>query len=138
MTQVSTGAMQDTVQVQRTVRGRFKRGHSGNPSGKGLSRRYLALFADLANDFGGESSLGALDRALLSQACTLMVRSERAKKTDDIVRLTNAAMRLLAGLRKKHQRQPTPGPTLAQYLAAKKAPAAAQPDTPDDDDEAVA
>jgi hypothetical protein len=87
-------------------RGRpFPKGVSGNPSGKTLGKRYLALFADLARDLGGEDALSAIDRALLSQAVGLMVRAERVKDTDDAVRLANASARLLTGLRKK-QRQP--------------------------------
>jgi hypothetical protein len=71
-----------------------------------MSKRFSALFADLARDLGGEDALSAIDRALLSQAVGLMVRAERVKDTDDAVRLANASARLLTSLRKKAQRQP--------------------------------
>jgi len=122
MIQVSAGAMQDAAQVERRTRGRFKPGMSGNPSGRTVGKRYLALFADLARDLGGEAALSAIDRALLSQAVGLMVRAERVKDTDSAVRLANASARLLASLRNTRRTSPKSGVTpLAAYLATRNA-----------------
>lgn len=98
-------------------------GVSGNPSGRKLGKRYLALFADLVRDLGGEDVLTGIDRALLGQAVGLMVRAERVKETDDAVRLANASARLLASLRTKHQRPPAQRETFADIAARAQAEA---------------
>jgi hypothetical protein len=123
MTQASAGTMQDTAEVERRTRGRFKPGQSGNPSGSNVSKRFTELFEAMLLDFGGE--LSAVERALLAQACRLIVRSERERDTDACVRLSNASARLLATLRKK-QRQPAPGPTLEEHLRAAELAAKAE------------
>ena len=115
-------AQQTPAEVQKSTqrlmpRGRpFPKGVSGNPSGKTLGKRYMALFADLASDLGGEEALTGIERALLGQAVGLMVRAERVRNTDDAVRLANASARLLASLRKGHKaREPAGlGALLAQ------------------------
>lgn len=85
-------------------------GVSGNPSGNVItkaSKRAAELFDTLLADFGGD--LTAVDRAMLEQACRLMVRSERVKDPDSAVRLSNASARLLMNLRKmRGKREPTP------------------------------
>jgi hypothetical protein len=123
MTQASAGAIQGTAQVARNRRGRFKPGVSGNPSGRTTSKRFCELYDAMMVDLGGES-LGAVDRALLSQATTLMIRAERVRDVDDCVRLANASARLLASLRTKHKRQPAPVLPLREVLRLEAAEAA--------------
>jgi hypothetical protein len=92
------------------------------------ARRYYDLCADLAHDLGG--GLSTAEMSIVRQAAALTVKSEELQaaivkgepiSTDDAVRLANASARLLAALRTK-RRQPA-GPTLAEYLARKDAPA---------------
>lgn len=117
MTQSSAAAEQKNEQRPKPNGRPWPPGVSGNPSGRKLGKRYLALFADLARDLGGEDALTGIDRALLGQAVGLMVRAEKVRDTDDAVRLANASARLLANLRKtKHQREPA-GPTLEEHIA---------------------
>jgi len=85
---------------RRKPRGRpWPKGVSGNPSGSKVSKRVTNLFEALANEFGG-ADLSATDRALLMQACRLLVRSERVKEAEIAVKCANAARRILAGLRR--------------------------------------
>jgi len=85
-------------------RGRWPKGVSGNPSGAALDRvaeRAAKLFDSMAGDFG---ALSAVDRALLHQACLLLARSERMKRTRDAdaaIRMSGEARRLLASIRKR-------------------------------------
>ena len=92
------------------------------------ARRYYDLCADLAHDLGG--GLSTAEMSIVRQAAALTVKSEQLQaaivkgepiNTDDAVRLANASARLLGALRTK-RRQPA-GPTLAEYLARKDAPA---------------
>jgi hypothetical protein len=78
----------------------WPKGMSGNPSGSKVSKRVTTLFEALADEFGG-ADLSAADRALLMQACRLLVRSERVKEAEDAVKCANAARRILAGLRRE-------------------------------------
>jgi hypothetical protein len=78
----------------------WPKGVSGNPSGSKVSKRVTTLFEALADEFGG-ADLSATDRALLIQACRLLVRSERVKDTDQAVKCVNAARRIMDGLRKR-------------------------------------
>jgi hypothetical protein len=92
------------------------------------ARRYYDLIADLARELGG--GLSTAEMSVVRQAAALTVKSEQLQaaivkgepiNTDDAVRLANASARLLGALRTK-RRQPA-GPTLAEYLARKDAPA---------------
>jgi hypothetical protein len=112
----------------------WPKGVSGNPSGSQQSKRALALFDEMAADFGGVDALTAIDKTMLAQASRLLVRSERAKNADIAVRLSNASARLLAGLRKtKHQRGPASGPTLGDLLRQDRAEQLAAAAGADDD-----
>src|SRR6516164_3697801 len=77
MAQVSAGRMQDKAQVDRTRRGRWRPGVSGNPSGSIKSKRYLELHAEIVSDLGGESALTGIDRVIIGQAVTLLIRAEK-------------------------------------------------------------
>jgi len=104
--------------AQQRPKGRrgWQPGQSGNPEGaRPRKLRIAELFADMAEDFGGLDAMSAVDRALLSQACKLMVRAGGARDHDLAVRLSGEGRRLLSGLRK---RAPAPkAETLREYLA---------------------
>jgi hypothetical protein len=69
----------------------WPKGVSGNPSGSKVSKRVTVLFEALADELGG-ADLSATDRALLMQACRLLVRSERVKEAEDAVKCANAGV----------------------------------------------
>jgi hypothetical protein len=97
MVQPSAGVEQEH-EHRRNPGGRpWPKGVSGNPSGSKVSKRVTILFETLADEF----DLSATDRALLMQACRLLVRSERVKDARDAVKCANAARRILAGLRRE-------------------------------------
>jgi hypothetical protein len=108
---------------QRKLRGRpWPPGTSGNPNGRrSMSKRAAMLFQALAADFGGVDALSAIDRALLEQGCRLLVRAERAKDADAVVRLSSEARRGLVALRRRRESAPRKEstPTLEEYLDAK-------------------
>jgi hypothetical protein len=86
---------------------RFKPGESGKAR---RSKRFIELHDQLTTELGDVS---AVDAALLSQAVNLMVRAERVgTPVNDMVRLTNAAARLLTQLRAKYAKG-APVPSLA-------------------------
>lgn len=118
MAHVNAGRMQDKAQVDRTRRGRWRPGVSGNPSGSIKSKRYLELHAEIVSDLGGESALTGIDRVIIGQAVTLLIRAEKIPDTNIAVRAANAATRLLASLRNRRHRREPKGPTLAEYLAS--------------------
>jgi hypothetical protein len=119
MTRASAGAVQEGN--GRDARGRFAPGVSGNPRGFSKSKRAAALFVDLANDYGGEASLSAVERMWLGKAVDQLVRSERTRDSNENVRLTNSAKRLLAPLETKRERAAArPEQSLAEYLASKE------------------
>lgn len=59
----------------------------------------MALFEEMAGEYGGSAGLSVINRTLLFQAWRLMVRSEPVKGAADAVKCLNAARRLLAGLK---------------------------------------
>jgi hypothetical protein len=124
VTQASAGEMQDTAEVGRRTRGRFKPGVSGNPGGGTKSKRFLALRADIVNDLGGEDALTGIDRVVVEQAVALLIRSEKAKDGNDAVRASNAASRLLASLRSTKRRRGPAAIPLREQLAMEAAEAA--------------
>jgi hypothetical protein len=95
----------------------FQPGESGNPAGrlsnKAKQERIEARALELAAEFGGWENLSAVDRLMLTQAATLVLR--RPKSAEDAVRVANAVQRLLGGLGKR-KRAPKPGAALAAYL----------------------
>jgi hypothetical protein len=102
MVQPSAGVEQEHEHRRKPGGRPWPKGVSGNPSGSKVSKRVTALFENLADDFGG-ADLSATDRALLMQACRLLVRSERVKEADEAVKCANAARRILAGMRSRHE-----------------------------------
>ena len=79
-------------------------------------------------------ALSAVDRALLTQACLLLARSERVmqiKDADAAIRMSGEARRLLESLRK--HAAPPKVPSLEEHLAAAELAAAGaarqEPDT---------
>jgi hypothetical protein len=84
---------------------RFRPGVSGNPQGslsdKARQERIEAKARELAVEYGGYDSLSPIDRALLGQAATLLVRKPRTY--NDSVRVANSISRLLSGLRNRQK-----------------------------------
>jgi hypothetical protein len=109
---VTAGKMQATV--RRDARGRFVPGVSGNPLGQMKGKRLVALYAELASDFGGEERLTATGRLLLEQACRLKLRAEREHNPNHAVRLSNASARLLVKVAAERRPEPPP-PSLGSY-----------------------
>jgi hypothetical protein len=116
--QASAGTVQGKAQPERTSRGRWRPGVSGNPSGSIKSKRYLELHAEIVADLGGESVLTGIDRVIIGQAVTLLIRAEKVPDTNIAVRAANTATRLLASLRNTRRRREPTGPTLPEYLAS--------------------
>jgi hypothetical protein len=79
----------------------WPKGVSGNPSGVRVSTHALALYREIGAELGGLDSLSAIDRALLLQACRLLVRSLRLKDHDTAIRMSSKARRTLEGLRRR-------------------------------------
>jgi hypothetical protein len=82
----------------------FPKGVSGNPAGR-MSRaacaaRIEAKARELAVEFGGYDAVSPVDRVLLTQAATLLLR--RPKSAEDSVRLGNGILRALATLQRKY------------------------------------
>jgi hypothetical protein len=114
-------------QRKRSWGGRpWPKGVSGNPSGSKVSKRVAILFEALADELGG-ADLSATDRALLMQACRLLVRSERVKEAEDAVKCANAARRILASLRSRYEVTGSPpwSPLRAQLARSQQQPDAA-------------
>jgi hypothetical protein len=104
---------------QQQARG-FQPGVSGNPQGRMSNReraeRIEAKARELGAEFGGLEKLTPVDRELLKQAATLLLR--RPKSAEDVVRVANSIARLLGGLSKRRKREPAHCGTLDQYLAS--------------------
>jgi hypothetical protein len=92
------------------------------------ARRYRDLAMSFADDLGGAAVLTEAQRTLVFQAAALVVQSEalngamiRGESVDveQQTRVANALGRTLnrLGIRKR----PSPAPTIAEYLAARKA-----------------
>jgi hypothetical protein len=119
MAHAIAGRTQDKAQGERTSRGRWRPGVSGNPSGTTKSKRFLELNAGIMGDLGGEDRLSGVERIIVTQAVNLLIRSEKAKDGDTVVRLSNAATRLLASLRNTRRlRSHKPIVPLREQLAA--------------------
>jgi hypothetical protein len=107
MAQAVAGFGQDNAQADRTQRGprgRWRPGVSGNPSGSIKSKRYLQLHAEIVADLGGDNALTGIDRVIIGQAVTLLIRAEKVPDTNIAVRAANTATRLLASLRNTKRR----------------------------------
>jgi hypothetical protein len=98
----------------------YKPGQSGNPSGRMQSKRFLALRADIVADLGGEDTLSGIDRALVAQIVTLLVRAETTSDVNSAVRASNAGARLLATIasKRKARQSSASSSALREYLAA--------------------
>jgi hypothetical protein len=90
------------------------------------ARRYRDLCTSLADDLGGAASLTEAQRALVRQAAAMIVQSETLQgavlrgelvDSEQLVRLCNAATRILSRLGVKRERR-NPTPSLHEYLAA--------------------
>jgi hypothetical protein len=120
MEQPPAPSAQNQEQHRRRAGGRpWPKGVSGNPSGLRVSKRATALFESMAADFGGADALSAIDRAMLWQACRLMVRGDRTQDADIAIRLSNASARLLTSVRNgKRPKRADESNNLAAYLKA--------------------
>ena len=101
-----------------------------------LVRAYLQMLGNPADIERQAAVIAAAElQVLAEEARTGALKEAGHADLDQVIRLQGAADRAVRrlGLPKA---SPTSSPTLAQYLAA-KAPAATQPDMPDDDDEAA-
>jgi hypothetical protein len=90
------------------------------------ARRYKDLCMSLADDLGGAAGLTEAQRALVRQAAGMIVQSEKLQSavlrgelvsSEDLVRLSNSATRILTRLGIKRERRDTT-PSLHEYLAA--------------------
>jgi hypothetical protein len=92
----------------------FQPGVSGNPNGRLSNRaraeRIEAKARELAAEYGGFDTLSPVDRVLVTQAATLLLR--RPKTHVDVVRVANSIARLLGGISKRRQRNPDRGPPM--------------------------
>lgn len=123
-----------------TVRSAITNGNQvlANVDGRSAAaRRYRDLCMSLGDDLGGAATLTEAQTALVRQAAAMIVQSERlqaeilrgeAVDSEQLVRLANAATRILSRLGIK--RQPRTTQTLAQYVAARTAERAT--DAPDE------
>jgi hypothetical protein len=114
---------QNDIKRRRAGGRPWPKGTSGNPSGSRVNVRAVALFNELAADFGGVAALSALDRVLLSQACRLMARAARARDADAAVRLSSEARRALLSLRKRVPGRSAPTETFADIAERAQAEA---------------
>ncbi len=128
----------------RKVSGRpFPPGVSGNPSGMRVSKHALQLFTEIADEYGGEQALSAIDRALLLQAARLLVRAQRLKDADAAIRMTGEARRLLESLRRNAGKAAAKAkamlaPSFSEIAEREQAAAAEWRDAELADDEAAA
>jgi hypothetical protein len=106
-------------EIVRNEHGQFVAGRSPNPSGRGLSALALRQRALIIADLGGEDTLTGTERVLLDQAVALLQRSRRTKNSNDAVRCSNAATRIIFGLqaRRKPKRSKPPLPSVDEMLA---------------------
>jgi hypothetical protein len=79
----------------------------------------------VAAELGGV--LGAIDRALLLQACRLLIRSQRVKDADAAIRMSSEARRIMSSLQKRAP-PPAPHDRLAEYLRTREHTPAGEPD----------
>jgi hypothetical protein len=132
-TEPITAAEQSDVR-QRKLSGRpWPPGTSGNLNGRGsMNKRAAALFEVLSADFcGADTTLSAIDRALLEQACRLLVRAERECDADAAVRLTSEARRGLMALRRHGASVPREEPMASEVLRARYSGTASLVDEPE-------
>jgi hypothetical protein len=116
-----TAAGQSDVPRKRSGRP-WPPGTSGNPRGRrsNLNKRAAALFGVLSADLcGADTTLPAIDRALLEQACRLLVRAERECDADAAVRLSSEARRGLMALRRHGASVPREEPMASEVLRAR-------------------
>jgi hypothetical protein len=92
------------------------------------ARRFKDLVSSFAAGLGGEGALTEAERALIRNAASLTLQSERLQaalvagrevNSEEMMRLANSIVRVLAALRIKRERKEA-APTLSQYLAAAK------------------
>jgi hypothetical protein len=101
----------------------FKPGVSGNPNGLAAIRiKVDRLFNELAAELEQGGALSVVERTLLRNAASLIVKAERTTRIGDSVRASSEARRVIHGLRERRKIEsaaPT-GPSYAE-LAAKAA-----------------
>lgn len=114
MQQPAVATEQDGPQHPK-LRGRpWVPGQSGNPSGSRVSSRAIALYSEMAADFG---ELSAGNRALLMQAAKLFIRSEREKDGDIALRMSGEARRHLESVKRSTtSKRDSSEISLADYL----------------------
>jgi hypothetical protein len=100
----------------------FQPGQSGNPAGResraARAVRIEAKARELAQEFGGYDALSPVDRVLVTQAATLLLR--RPKSAEDVVRVANSIQRLLASVALRYGRR-SATPDVKSYLISKAA-----------------
>jgi hypothetical protein len=98
----------------------FQPGQSGNPQGAMSARekqeRIEATARELAAEFGGYDALSPVNRTLVVQAATLLLRKPRTQV--DAVRVANSIGRLLASVRNRKPASHAPVLPLRERLAS--------------------
>jgi hypothetical protein len=101
----------------------WKPGVSGNPNGlKAVRIKVDALFNELAGEIEQSGALSVVERVMLENACSLIVKAQRTTKVGDSVRASSEARRVIEGLRERRKSAPA-APSSPSYaeLAARAA-----------------
>lgn len=120
--------MQDQAQATRTARGRFRPGHSGNPTGSTMkSKRHREILACVLGDLGvGDlGKLSGIDRIAVEQIVQQLRRAERAKDHAEAARCSRTAQAWLKDVQARRVKREfaRDEPVLAEYLAGRDAEA---------------
>jgi hypothetical protein len=99
------------------------------------ARRFRVLVDAYSAELGGD--LSEAERSLVRQAAALQLQAEKMQEqivkgepvdAEQLIRVSSTSKRLLGIIAAKTgKRKPAPGPTLAEYLAAKQAEKGANP-----------
>ena len=102
----------------------WKPGAPGNPNGlKAVRIKVDALFNELAGEIEQSGALSVVERVMLENACSLIVKAQRTTKVGDSVRASSEARRVIEGLRERRKSAPA-APSSPSYALSPAARAA--------------